>query len=59
MDANELAESVMNPVTRTLKRVTIEDVEEMINTFNICMGSDVKIRREFIEQNAHLAEIDV
>ena len=59
MDAEELAETVMNPETRTLKRITIEDAEEMIETFKVCMGSDVKLRRQFIEENAHLAEINV
>ena len=59
MDANELEEAVMNPETRTLKRITIEDVEEMISSFNVCMGNDVKIRRQFIEENACLAEINI
>lgn len=59
MDAEELAETVMDPATRTLKRITIEDAEEMVNTFNICMGSDVGIRRKFIEENAHLAILDI
>jgi DNA gyrase subunit B len=48
----------MNPETRLLKQVTIEDAAEADRTFSILMGDDVPPRREFIERNATYANID-
>jgi len=59
MNPEQLWETTMNPETRLLKRVTIEDALEASETFEMLMGSEVPPRREFIEQNAHLAQLDV
>ncbi|MBX3144804.1 MAG: DNA topoisomerase IV subunit B, partial [Trueperaceae bacterium] len=59
MNAEQLWETTMNPETRVLKRVTIEDVLEAAETFDVLMGSEVPPRRQFIEENAHLARLDI
>ncbi len=59
MNAEQLWETTMNPETRILKRVTIDDVLEASETFEILMGTEVPPRREFIETHAHLAHLDV
>ncbi len=59
MNADELWDTTMNPETRILKKVTIEDAFEVSETFEMLMGSEVPPRRAFIEQNAHLAQLDV
>jgi DNA gyrase subunit B len=59
MNPEQLWETTMNPETRVLKRVTVDDVYEASETFEVLMGTDVPPRREFIEDNAHLAQIDV
>ena len=59
MNPEQLWETTMNPETRVLKRVTIEDVLETSDAFEMLMGSEVPPRREFIEDNAHLAQLDV
>ncbi|MER6827872.1 DNA topoisomerase IV subunit B [Streptosporangium sp. NPDC000563] len=56
MDADQLAETTMEPRHRTLRRVRIEDIEEAERIFALLMGSDVAPRREFIVSSA--AEID-
>ena len=48
----------MNPETRLLKQVTIEDASEADYTFSMLMGDDVGPRRDFIERNATYANID-
>ncbi|MCQ2251031.1 MAG: DNA topoisomerase (ATP-hydrolyzing) subunit B [Bacteroidales bacterium] len=58
MNAEQLWETTMNPETRTLKLVTIENAAEADRTFAMLMGDDVPPRREFIEQNAVYANID-
>jgi len=58
MNANELKETTMDPKTRILKKITINDIDDMIQSFNVCMGSDVNLRRRFIEENAHKAILD-
>lgn len=59
MDPNEMAETVMNPETRTLKQITMEDAEEVAQTFMDLMGESVGPRKFFIEKNAWRANIDV
>ncbi|MCQ2973177.1 MAG: DNA topoisomerase (ATP-hydrolyzing) subunit B [Bacteroidales bacterium] len=58
MNAEQLWETTMNPETRTLKQVTIENAAEADRTFSMLMGDDVPPRRDFIEQNAVYANID-
>ena len=59
MDPSEMAETVMNPETRTLKQICMEDAEEAAKTFMGLMGESVAYRKKFIEENAWRANIDV
>lgn len=59
MDPPEMAETVMNPETRTLKQICMEDAEEAAKTFMELMGESVVYRKKFIEENAWRANIDV
>ncbi|NAS21390.1 DNA gyrase subunit B [Herbidospora sp. NEAU-GS84] len=52
MDADQLAETTMDPRHRVLRRIRIEDVEEGERIFDLLMGSDVAPRREFIVSSA-------
>jgi DNA gyrase subunit B len=58
MDAEQLWESAMNPATRVLKQITLENAAEADRMFSILMGEDVESRREFIQANAKYAFID-
>ncbi len=55
MDPHELWETTMDPTTRTLKQITLEDAILADETFTVLMGEKVEPRKEFIEQNAHYA----
>ena len=59
MDYEELAETVMNPETRTLKQITMEDAKAAAKVFIELMGESVTGRKKFIEENAWRANIDV
>ena len=59
MDVHEMEETVMNPETRTLKQITMEDAEQVATTFINLMGEAVGPRKAFIEKYAERANIDV
>lgn len=56
---NELAESTMSPTTRTLKQITMDDINAASNTFTALMGESATLRKKFIEENAHNANINI
>lgn len=58
MNAEQLWTTTMDPETRTLKQVTIENAAECDRIFSMLMGDDVAPRRDFIEKNARYAKID-
>ncbi|MEZ5010469.1 MAG: DNA topoisomerase (ATP-hydrolyzing) subunit B [Bacteroidales bacterium] len=58
MNAEQLWETTMNPETRTLRQVTIENAAEADHIFSMLMGDEVPPRREFIEKHAKYAKID-
>ncbi len=59
MNASQLWDTTMNPEQRTLRQITIMNAAEADHTFSMLMGDEVGPRREFIEQNATYANIDV
>ncbi|MDY0315486.1 MAG: toprim domain-containing protein, partial [Bacteroidales bacterium] len=58
MNAEQLWDTTMNPETRTLRQVTIENAGEADHIFAMLMGDEVAPRREFIETHATYAKID-
>lgn len=59
MNADQLWETTMDPETRILKQITIEDGSEADQTFSMLMGEDVAPRKRFIQANAKKADLDV
>jgi DNA gyrase subunit B len=59
MNAEQLWETTMNPITRILKRVTIEDADIADKTFSTLMGDEVAPRKKFIQTHAKTAELDI
>ncbi|WP_205126541.1 DNA gyrase/topoisomerase IV subunit B [Nocardioides nitrophenolicus] len=57
MDADQLAETTMDPRRRTLRRLTVDELEVASEVFELLMGSDVAPRKEFIIQGAY--EVDM
>ncbi|KKP48041.1 MAG: gyrase subunit B protein [Candidatus Woesebacteria bacterium GW2011_GWA1_33_30] len=59
MNPTQLWETTMDPATRTLKQVTVENNEEASNMFTMLMGEEVPPRKKFIQTHAKLATLDV
>ncbi|MEI6348750.1 MAG: DNA topoisomerase (ATP-hydrolyzing) subunit B [Bacteroidota bacterium] len=59
MNAEQLWDTTMNPETRILRQITIENATEADRVFSMLMGDEVPPRREFIEKNAKYANIDL
>ena len=59
MNAEQLWDTTLNPQTRTLRKVTIQNAAECDHIFSMLMGDEVAPRREFIEKNAKYARIDI
>ncbi|MEK6933879.1 MAG: DNA topoisomerase (ATP-hydrolyzing) subunit B [Nanoarchaeota archaeon] len=59
MNAEQLWDTTMNPKTRLLKKVTIEDTVKADETFSKLMGDDVEPRKKFIAERAQEAQIDI
>ena len=59
MNSDELWETTMDPARRILKQVTITDAIDADNTFDMLMGTDVSLRKAFIQSNAKMVELDI
>ena len=58
MSEEQLWQTTMNPANRRLRQITIDNAAQAERTFSMLMGDDVPPRRQFIEENAHYANID-
>ena len=58
MSAEQLWDTTMNPATRNLIQVTIEDVSEAANVIEMLMGDKVDGRKEFLNENANFNKVD-
>ncbi|MCA9371896.1 DNA gyrase subunit B [Candidatus Woesebacteria bacterium] len=59
MNSGELWETTMNPETRVLKQITVDDASEADRTFQMLMGEEVPPRKRFITSHAKLADLDI
>lgn len=59
MNPEELWDTTLNPATRTLKRVTIDDAEEADHMFDVLMGEEVAPRKRYIQAHSAEAELDI
>lgn len=59
MNAEQLWETTMNPQSRTLRQVTIDSAAEADHIFSVLMGDEVEPRRQFIENHAKYAKLDI
>ena len=53
MSPEELKQTTLDPANRTLHRITLDDALKAQETLEMCMGTDVILRRTFIEDNAY------
>ncbi|GHC90772.1 DNA topoisomerase (ATP-hydrolyzing) [Nocardiopsis terrae] len=58
MDADQLAETTMDPRHRTLRRIRVEQAEEAASVFNLLMGNEVAPRRRFIQEGAQELDLE-
>ena len=59
MKSTQLWDTTMNPKTRKIQKIYIEDAVEADKTFSMLMGDDVQARKEFIQENAKEANLDI
>ena len=59
MNDEQLWDTTMNPETRLLRQVTVNSAAEADRIFSMLMGEDVPPRRQFIEEHAKFANLDV
>ncbi len=59
MNPKQLWDTTMNPTTRILKKITIQDAQRADETFSTLMSKDVPPRKKFIQTHAHLATLDI
>jgi DNA gyrase subunit B len=59
MNPEQLWETTMNPENRILKKIAVEDAEEVDRVFTMLMGEEVPPRKHFIQENAKLANLDI
>ncbi len=59
MNPEQLWSTTMNPKTRIIKKISVDDVAKADQTFDVLMGDSVPPRKKFIQSHAHLAELDI